>query len=76
MKIGRQRIILDNARFIGNVGWRQTNKHMMHYLNSSYISDTDINYAYLSKRNTIFYTGIETDSTYLMYHILELRIIR
>ena len=23
LKLGRQRIVLDNARFIGNVGWRQ-----------------------------------------------------
>ena len=63
MKIGRQRIILDNARFIGNVGWRQNEQTYDAFsINSSYISDTDINYAYLSKRNTIFYTGIETDS--------------
>ena len=63
LKLGRQRIVLDNARFIGNVGWRQAEQTYDGFsLKSSYIENTDVYYAYLTQRNTIFYTDTDTDS--------------
>ena len=52
-KYGRQRILLDNQRFVGNVGWRQTE---MTYdaarLTITLIPKTTFNYAYLSNINS------------------------
>ena len=53
---GRQRIIYDDARFIGNVVWRQ---HEQTYdafsVQSTILPDTTIKYAYLDRVNRIFY---------------------
>lgn len=57
---GRQRIILDNARFVGNVGWRQNEQTYDAFLvKNTSLSDTTLTYAYLSEVNTI--TFGETD---------------
>ncbi len=52
---GRQRIILDNARFIGNVGWRQNEQtyDAFSYKNTM-IENVALYYAYLEKVNRIF----------------------
>ncbi len=52
---GRQRIILDNARFIGNVGWRQNEQTYdgVSYKNTM-VEDLSLYYAYLSRVNRIF----------------------
>jgi len=54
LRYGQQRIIYDNARFIGNVGWRQTEQtyNAFRVTNKS-LSDTSLDYAYLSNRYTI-----------------------
>ncbi len=54
-KLGRQRIILDNSRFVGNVGWRQNEQTYDGFtvVNSS-LKDTAVTYAYLTNINTIF----------------------
>lgn len=54
-KIGRQRLIYDNAAFIGNVGWRQNEQTFdaISFANKS-ITDLTFNYAYLSQINRIF----------------------
>lgn len=54
-KYGRQRIIYDNARFIGNVGWRQNEQTFDAFtvVNRS-LSDTTLSYAYLDKVHRIF----------------------
>lgn len=52
---GRQRIIFDNARFIGNVGWRQNEQTFdSAQINYSGLPDTKLNYVYLWKVNRIF----------------------
>ena len=55
LKIGRQRIIWDNARFIGNVGFRQ-NEQTFDALRvgTTYLPDTDIGYTYLEEAHRIF----------------------
>ena len=54
VRLGRQRIILDNARFVGNVGWRQNEQTFdaLSIVNTS-LADTAITYAFLDKVNGI-----------------------
>ncbi|HEB94134.1 MAG TPA: hypothetical protein ENI94_11840 [Gammaproteobacteria bacterium] len=54
LRYGQQRIIYDNARFIGNVGWRQTEQTYTAFrITNKSLSDTTLDYAYLSNRFTI-----------------------
>jgi hypothetical protein len=52
--VGRQRIIYDNARFIGNVGWRQNEQTYdgLTIKNTS-VKDLKLGYNYISDVNTI-----------------------
>lgn len=58
VKYGRQRIILDNARFIGNVGWRQNEQTYdgLSFTNKS-IRYTNIFVAHIDNVNRIFGNG-------------------
>ncbi len=57
---GRQRIILDNARFVGNVGWRQNEQTFDAItVSSKAIANTAFTYAFVNTVNTILAT--ETD---------------
>ncbi len=52
---GRQRIILDDARFIGNVGWRQNEQTFDAYtILTEWIPDTRVYYSYVDDVNRIF----------------------
>ena len=56
-KLGRQRIIWDNARFIGNVGFRQNEQTFDAFRGSvTAIPDTMIEYTYLNEVRRIFGT--------------------
>ncbi len=61
VKLGRQEVIFDNARFIGNVGWRQNAQSFdaLTVVNTS-LTDTTIVYGYVNNVNTI--TGGDTDT--------------
>lgn len=63
VKVGRQRIIYDNAAFIGNVGWRQNEQtyDAISLLNTS-IPDLTLNYAFIDQVNRIF--GEEASGTF------------
>ena len=54
VKVGRQRLILDNARHVGNVGWRQNEQTFdaVSLLNTS-IPDSTLTYVYVDKVNGI-----------------------
>ncbi|HFD92709.1 MAG TPA: hypothetical protein ENJ22_05415 [Gammaproteobacteria bacterium] len=59
-KLGRQRIIHDNARFVGNVGWRQNEQTYDAFrLDNETLPDTRLSYAYLDNVRDIF--GNDTD---------------
>ncbi|MES2439718.1 MAG: hypothetical protein V4584_11650 [Verrucomicrobiota bacterium] len=60
-KVGRQKIIYDNAAFIGNVGWRQNEQtyDALSLANKS-IDGLTLNYAYVNQVNRIF--GSDADS--------------
>lgn len=54
-KVGRQRIILGNARFVGNVGWRQLEQTFdAARVDFSEIEDVKATYAYVWNVNRIF----------------------
>jgi len=62
IKLGRQRIILDNARFVGNVGWRQNEQtyDALTVVNTS-LTDTQIIVSYVNNVQTIHGTHFEAD---------------
>jgi hypothetical protein len=60
-RIGRQRIVYDNAAFIGNVGWRQNEQtYDAISLTNKSIDGLTFNYAYLNQVNRIF--GSDADA--------------
>lgn len=55
IRVGRQRIILDNARFVGNVGFRQNEQTFdAASLRHDFGAGVALQYAYLSQVNRIF----------------------
>lgn len=55
LKYGRQRILLDNQRFVGGVGWRQNEQTYDSFsLTNTALDDTTVFYAYLYNVNRIF----------------------
>lgn len=55
LRYGRQRIILDNQRFVGGVGWRQNEQTYDAFsLTNKTLRYTDIFYAYVTNVNRIF----------------------
>lgn len=54
-KVGRQRIIYDNAAFIGNVGWRQNEQtYDTISLNNTSIDGLTLQYSFINQVNRIF----------------------
>ncbi len=52
--LGRQRVILDNARFVGNVGWRQNEQTLdAAVIANKSLPDIIATYAYVDNVNTI-----------------------
>ncbi len=59
---GRQRIIVDNARFIGNDGWRQNEQTFDAFkLQNTSFTDTEITLAYVDKVQRVFGDDTEVD---------------
>ncbi|NOQ35850.1 MAG: hypothetical protein GQ569_08135 [Methylococcaceae bacterium] len=57
VKVGRQRLILDNSRFIGNVGWRQMEQTFDSVLiTNKSLLNTTIKAGYILKAQTILST--------------------
>ena len=63
LKVGRQRIILDNARFVGNVGFRQLEQTFdAARIENSSIPDTTLLYSYVDIRShliNLHYKGLQ-----------------
>ena len=69
-RVGRQRINLDNQRFIGGVGWRQNEQtYDAVSLNNKSFDNTEIFYSYVNQVNRIFgndvAAGTHDNSTHL-----------
>ena len=59
IKFGRQRIIYDNHRFLGNVGWRQNEQTYDGVnLTGTWIPKLTLNYSYLTNVNSFRYNVI------------------
>lgn len=59
LKIGRQRIVLDNARWIGNVGWRQNEATYDGYLlTNTSVPKTTVNVAFITNVNNILFGNV------------------
>ena len=52
--LGRQRIILDNARFVGNVGWRQNEQTFDAVRGQAQIGPISLDATYSNSQRTIF----------------------
>lgn len=67
--LGRQRIILDNARFVGNVGWRQNEQTFdaARVDFSTLENNLLATYAYINQVNDIFYNDTEVN-----HHLLNI----
>ena len=67
VKGGRQRIVLDNERFVGGVGWRQNEQtYDAVTLKSSALAKTQLHYSFISNVNRI--TGPDEGSQPANYH--------
>jgi len=61
LKLGRQRLILDNARFVGNVGWRQNEQTFDAFkISNKSFEDVEITLAHISQINTIKGGAVDT----------------
>ncbi len=66
VRYGRQRIIRGNARFVGNVGWRQNEQTFDAFSIECSCTDNFSAYAaYIANRNTITMTDIDMDTVLL-----------
>jgi len=76
IRYGRQRINLDNQRFVGGVGWRQNEQTYdgLTLVNTA-IADTTISYGYLSNINRIFgpRDGLKTADFDSKSHVLNIQ---
>lgn len=55
VKAGRQKIVLDNQRFVGAVGWRQNDQtYDAATLINQYFPDTDVRFGYIGNVQRIF----------------------
>ena len=72
IKAGRQRIILDGARFVGNVGWRQNEQtyDAFSVVNKS-LADTVFTYAYVSEVHRIFSDESPRGNSEMDSHLLN-----
>jgi len=70
LKIGRQRILLDNQRFVGGVGWRQNEQTYDGVSGSFDLSGSQLFVSYINNVNRIFgedvAAGDHDNNTYLL----------
>jgi Alginate export len=74
-RLGRQRILLDNQRFVGGVGWRQNEQTYDGLtLTSKALPKTALSYSYLSHVRRIFGDGVAAGSNDVDAHLLHAKI--
>lgn len=62
LTVGRQRIILDNARFVGNVGWRQNEQTFDAVRGQAKIGPVALDATYSNSQRTIF--GVDSPNEF------------
>ena len=74
-RLGRQRILLDNQRFVGGVGWRQNEQTYDGLtLSSKALPKTALSYSYISHVRRIFGDGVAAGSNDVDAHLLNAKI--
>lgn len=74
-RLGRQRILLDNQRFVGGVGWRQNEQtYDALTLNTKAIAKTTLSYSYVNYVRRIFGPSVPAGKERLDGHLLNARI--
>jgi hypothetical protein len=75
LRFGRQRILLDNQRFVGGVGWRQNEQTFDAFtLNTKAISKTALSYSYLNQVRRILGQTVPGGEAALDGHLLNAKI--
>lgn len=71
-KYGRQRLVIDNHRFVGHVGWRQNEQTYDAFtIANSSIENLKLTYAHISNVNRIFGEASAVGDTEMDSHILN-----
>ena len=74
-RFGRQRILLDNQRFVGGVGWRQNEQtYDALTVNTKAISKTALSYSYLNGVRRIFGQTVDAGKESLDGHLFNAKI--
>ena len=74
-RFGRQRILLDNQRFVGGVGWRQNEQtYDALTVNTKAISNTALSYSYLNQVRRIFGQTVPGGKAALDGHLMNAKI--
>jgi hypothetical protein len=75
LRFGRQRILLDNQRFVGGVGWRQNEQTYDGFtVSSTAIAKTDLHYSYIAYVRRIFGDSVAAGKNNVDPHLLNARI--
>lgn len=75
LRIGRQRILLDNQRFVGGVGWRQNEQtYDALTLTTGAIAGADLSYTYINRVRRIFGDGVAAGKEAIDGHLLNVRV--
>lgn len=74
-RFGRQRILLDNQRFVGGVGWRQNEQtYDALTLNTTVVAKTSLSYSYVNYVRRIFGQSVPAGKERLDGHLFNARI--
>lgn len=74
-RVGRQRILLDNQRYVGGVGWRQNEQTYDAFtLLTSSIANTNLSYSYVADVRRIFGQTVSAGKAKLDGHLLNAKI--
>lgn len=72
IKYGRQRILLDNQRFVGGVGWRQNEQTYDAFsINNTSVQKLNLFYAYIHNVNRIFGNDVAAGEQEMATHLLN-----
>ena len=75
LRIGRQRILLDNQRHVGGVGWRQNEQtYDALTVTTTAIGDSDIRYSFVNAVHRIFGDTVDAGRESSAHHLFNARI--
>lgn len=75
LRFGRQRILLDNQRFVGGVGWRQNEQTYDGFtVSSTAIAKTNLQYSYITYVRRIFGDSVAGGKNNVDAHLLNAKI--